>query len=177
MIEALISSKTRINLLLKFFLNPENTSYLRELSDEFNESTNGIRIELNRFENAGMLVSYNEGNRKLFRANRNHPFFNEIHSIIIKYTGIDKILDHLVTKIGMLEKVYLSGSFARGLHSDTIEVILLGEINRDYVAGLMAKAREKMKREISYQVFLSHDFNVEEHREKGLLLLYSRGEG
>ncbi|NJO69385.1 MAG: ArsR family transcriptional regulator [Bacteroidetes bacterium] len=152
MIEALISSRTRINLLLKFFLNPENTSYLRELAEEFDESTNGIRVELNRFEQAGMLTSHNEGNRKLFRANRKHPFFYEIHSIIIKYTGIDKIIEHLVAKIGMLEKVYLSGNYARGLQSDTIEVILLGELNHDVVSELMVKAQKKLNRKISYQI-------------------------
>ena len=55
MIETLISSKTRIKLLLKFFLNSNTTSYLRSLESEFGESTNAIRVELNRLENAGML--------------------------------------------------------------------------------------------------------------------------
>ena len=40
MIDSLISSKTRIKLLMKFFLNPGVTSYLRGLADEFGESTN-----------------------------------------------------------------------------------------------------------------------------------------
>ena len=55
MIETLISSKTRIKLLLKFFLNSNTTAYLRSLESEFGESTNAIRIELNRLEEAGML--------------------------------------------------------------------------------------------------------------------------
>ena len=50
MIETLISSKTRVKLLLKFFLNSRNTAYLRNLEEEFEESTNGIRVELNKFE-------------------------------------------------------------------------------------------------------------------------------
>ena len=58
MLETLISSKTRIKLLLKFFLNSKATSYLRGLESEFGESSNGIRIELNRFEKAGMLSSF-----------------------------------------------------------------------------------------------------------------------
>ncbi len=52
MIEALITSKTRIRLLVKFFLNPTMSAYLRELSEEFGESSNGIRVELNRMANA-----------------------------------------------------------------------------------------------------------------------------
>ena len=70
MLETLISSKTRIKLLLKFFLNGNTRSHLRALETEFRESSNAIRLELNRFEDAGMLVSNSEGNKKLFQANK-----------------------------------------------------------------------------------------------------------
>ena len=48
MLDSLITSKTRLKLLMKFFMNPGTRAYLRELAKEFNESTNSIRIELNR---------------------------------------------------------------------------------------------------------------------------------
>ena len=57
MLEALITSKTRIKLLLKFFLNSGNSAYLRGLEPEFGGSTNAIRQELNRLENANLLVA------------------------------------------------------------------------------------------------------------------------
>ena len=50
MLSTLITNKTRIKLLVKFFLNPGTRSYLRSLATEFNESTNAIRLELNKFE-------------------------------------------------------------------------------------------------------------------------------
>ena len=87
MLETLISSRTRIKLLLRFFLNPSNTAYLRGLAEEFNESTNSIRVELNRFEEAGMLVSNSQGNKKIYKANNNHPLFRDLHSILLKYIG------------------------------------------------------------------------------------------
>lgn len=172
MIEALISSRTRINLLLKFFLNPENTSYLRELAEEFNESTNGIRVELNRFEQAGMLTSSNEGNRKLFKANPLHPFYHEIRSILLKYTGITQMIDHLVEKIGKLEKVYLSGDYARGKQTGIIDIILIGEINRPFLADLIEKAQAKLGKKIRYLVYTYEEFQLDTHRLNGLLLLY-----
>ncbi|MFN9583050.1 MAG: ArsR family transcriptional regulator, partial [Bacteroidota bacterium] len=42
MLDTLITSKTRIKLLLKFFLNGQNKAYLRNLEAEFGESSNGI---------------------------------------------------------------------------------------------------------------------------------------
>ena len=59
MLNTLITSKTRINLLLKFFLNPGTKAYLRELAAEFGESTNAIRVELKRLSNAKLLQSTN----------------------------------------------------------------------------------------------------------------------
>ena len=67
MIETLISSKTRIKLLMKFFLNSKTTAYLRGLEGEFGESTNAIRLELNKLEKAGMLSSFSKGNKKMWR--------------------------------------------------------------------------------------------------------------
>jgi hypothetical protein len=55
-----------MKLLLKFFLNPDNSAHLRGLESEFGESSNAIRLELNRLEGADMLHSELRGNRKLF---------------------------------------------------------------------------------------------------------------
>jgi nucleoside-diphosphate-sugar epimerase len=64
LLDLIISGKTRLKLLLKFFLAPEISGHLRGLADEFGESTNAIRLELNRFEQGGLLLSCMEQNRK-----------------------------------------------------------------------------------------------------------------
>ena len=70
LIKTLITSKTRVKLLLKFFLNPLNSAYLRGLSEELEESTNAVRLELNRLEAANMLHSSKVGNKKMFTVNK-----------------------------------------------------------------------------------------------------------
>jgi hypothetical protein len=120
MLEALITSKTRLKLLVKFFLNHNSSSYLRGLEDELKESTNSIRIELNRFEKAGFLNSYFSGNKKLFRANTNHPLFTDIQNIVKKMVGIEYVLDYTLKRIGNLEMVYLVGDLASGIDNKKI---------------------------------------------------------
>src|SRR5210317_816386 len=100
MLDTLITSKTRIKLLLKFFLNSNASSYLRNLEGEFKESTNGIRLELNKFEKAGLLTSRMLGNKKVYKANTNHPLFNDIHNILLKYIGFDQIISTVISKLG-----------------------------------------------------------------------------
>jgi predicted transcriptional regulator len=78
MLDSLITSKTRIKLLLKFFLNSDNKSYLRNLEQEFGESSNAIRVELNRLEEADLLRSEVSGNKKFFSANTNQQHCKEL---------------------------------------------------------------------------------------------------
>ena len=104
MLETLISSKTRLKLLLKFFLNSNSTSYLRGLEAEFGDSSNAIRLELNRFENAGMLTSFKMAIKKYFRANIDHPLYNDIHNILLKYIGFDKIVDTILENLGEVKR-------------------------------------------------------------------------
>ncbi|MFT6937669.1 MAG: hypothetical protein ACJA1N_001973 [Saprospiraceae bacterium] len=163
MIEALISSKTRVKVLLKFFLNSATISYLRGLEAEFGDSTNSIRVELNKFEAAGLLSSFSKGNKKLFQANTEHPLYNEIHNIILKYVGIDRIITNVAKRLGDLDKVYLVGKFARGLDSNIIDLIFVGDIDRDYLVKLITKVEELISRKVRYLVYNKTEF--EELRE------------
>ncbi len=86
MLDILITSKTRVKLLVKFFKDPNTTSYLRELAEEFNESTNAIRVELNRLVQANLLTSKSEGFYKIYQANTNHEYYNNLHEIVLKMT-------------------------------------------------------------------------------------------
>ena len=153
MIETLISSKTRIKLLLKFFLNSKTKAYLRSLEGEFGESTNAIRLELNKLENAGMLSAELEGNKKVFTANTKHPLFKEIHSIIRKHIGLDRIIETVVERLGEVDKVYLAGDFSRGLDSDIIDLIFVGDIDQAYLINLINKAEKLINRKIRYLIY------------------------
>ena len=176
MIESLITSKTRIKLLLKFFFNSQNKDYLRSLEKEFGESSNAIRIELNRFEAAGMLKSEYVGNRKYFQANTEHPLFNDINSILKKFIGIDKIIDQVTSQIGELDAAYITGDFAKGHDSQIIDLVLVGKNpDENYISNLITKAQAIIDRRIRYLVL-----NAEEmHKifdQKPVLLIWKKDE-
>ena len=93
MLDALITSKTRIRLLVKFFLNPTMKAYLRELATEFDESTNSVRLELNRLRDAGLIERESQGNLVMYNAKTSHPLFPEIKSIVSKITELTLLLN------------------------------------------------------------------------------------
>ncbi len=177
MIETLISSKTRIKLLLKFFLNSKNTAYLRNLEDEFGESTNAIRIELNRFEKAGFLESFAEGNKKLFTVNTKHPLFKDINRIIMKIVGLEYVVDYVLQRIGDLDKVYLVGKMAQGQDTGIIDLVLVGDnLNKTFLIEQIEKAEKKIDKKIRYVHYGVNEFDLAKIKEPGMhpLLIWSK---
>lgn len=150
MIDSIITNKTRIKLLLRFFLNTETNSYLRNLETEFRESTNSIRIELNRFEEAGLLVSRNEKNRKIFQANKAHPLFREIQSIVRKSIGLDQMIEKIVERVGGVKRAYITGDLARGIDTSNVDLaIVVDEYDQEFLGHLIEKAQALIKRKIN----------------------------
>jgi DNA-binding transcriptional ArsR family regulator len=179
MLDTLITSKTRIKLLMKFFLNSNSRSYLRNLETEFGESTNSIRLELNKFEEAGLLKTEVDGNKKYFRANTDHPLFNDINSILLKQIGFDKIIERVVEKLGNLDKVYITGDFAKGKDTEIIDLIFVGDdIDKEYLNRLIGKTEALIKRKIRIVVFRIDEFSsfVKTQKESDLLILWKREE-
>ncbi|WP_319481171.1 ArsR family transcriptional regulator [uncultured Draconibacterium sp.] len=174
MIESLITNKTRLKLLLKFFLNKETTSYLRNLEQEFGESSNAIRLELNRLEHADLLVSNFNGNRKYFRANDNHPLYSEINSILQKTVGLDTVIDKILKNVGDLNEAYLIGDLAIGKASGIIDLLLVGDdIDTRFVVALVSKAEKLVNKKIRYLV-LSEKEKAEYLKTQNALHIWSR---
>jgi DNA-binding transcriptional ArsR family regulator len=150
MINTLITSQTRIKLLKKFFLNSNTKAYLRGLETEFGDSSNAIRVELNRFEEAGLLNSLRDGTKTLYQANNKHPLYKDIHNIILKETGIDQVIEKVIHRIGTLLSVYLTGDFAHGKDGSVIDLILVGaDIDREYLDRKVVQAEELVGRRVN----------------------------
>lgn len=180
MLSSLITSHTRIKLLKKFFMNSCTKAHLRGLESEFNESSNGIRIELNRFEAAGLLTSTRVGNRKFYQANKNHTLYNDIHNIILKETGIDRVIENVIHRIGKLQFVYLTGDFATGKEGREIKLILVGEnINTAYLDKKVAQAENMVGRKVSYILIDSADAKRQliNYKPQNLLQLWNNDVG
>lgn len=148
MLESLITSKTRIRLLLKFFLNPETRAYLRELASEFGESTNGIRLELNSLTKAKLLKSSIIGRTVVYRANKDHTLFTDIQSVVQKYVGIDHLVDDLILELGQIDAAYIIGDYAHGSDSGLIDLVIVGQVKVDVLQRLVDKTGKIISRKI-----------------------------
>lgn len=174
MLDSLITSKTRIKLLMKFFINSNTTAYLRNLASEFGESTNSIRQELNRLEDAKLIEAKTVQNKKVYHANINHPYFKDIHHLLLKYVGIEQIVDELVMRIGHLEKAYITEDFAEGKPGNIIDLILVGRnFNDAYLNKLVHKTESTISFKIRYITIKPEELSQYIHDKISSLLIWS----
>jgi hypothetical protein len=171
-LDSLITSKTRIKMLLKFFTNSHATAYLRGLAEEFGESTNAVRHELNNLSKAGYLVSKENGRTILYQANTHHPLYNEVKNLVHKYLGIDKIVINVLTRLGDLRAAFIVGDYAHGRDSGLIELVVVGTIDKAYLDKVLLKAKGMLSREISVTVLSEAEFSERQKEFKSALLIW-----
>ena len=155
----LIASKTRIKLLTRFFFNPKTRSYLRELAKEFNVSTNSVREELNQLTKTGLLESQKDGRNVFYRANKKHPLFPELKSMVSKVMGLDQVIDGIVNRLGELERAYLLDDYAEGKDTGIIDLLLVGDIDQYHLNDLTRKTERYIKRKIRSLVLGSNEYD------------------
>jgi len=153
MLEALITSKTRLRMLIKFFIDSSNEGYLNGLATEFNESTNSIRKELNNLSESGYLQKKRKDNKVIYQANKIHPMFKVLQKIVRHHLGIEDIVETIISRIGEVHKIVLVGDYAEGLDTGTISIIIIGEeLDDNYLKNLKLKIKDKIEREVVFEL-------------------------
>ena len=160
LLSGLISSKTRVKLLMRFFLNPQTKSYLRELAKEFNVSTNAVREELNQLTRTHLLKSERTGRSVYYMANAEHSLFPELKSMVQKVMGVDQVIEGILTRLGKLERAYLIDDYAQGKDTGIIDLLLVGHVDHYHLNDLTQKTERYVKRKIRHLVLSPDEFET-----------------
>ncbi len=161
MLGELITSKTRLRLLIKFFVSQANRGYLNGLANEMGESTNSIRKELNHLQGAGYLKKIKVDNKVEYKANTEHPLFEVLQKVVLKHLGLEDVVETVLERMGDVDQIILVGDYAKGNDSGLIEVFLIGKgLNMDYIAQLEEKIEKLIGRNVSF--YFASKFNSDQ---------------
>ena len=163
MLGELITSKTRLRLLIKFFVSQANRGYLNGLATEMGESTNAIRKELNHLHDAGYLQKEKSNNKIQYKANTKHPLFSVLQKVILKHLGLEDAVEIVLDRMGDVEQIILIGDYAKGIDSGKIELIIVGQdLNTSYVQNLEEKLVKLISRKVTFFLSASHSLSEDE---------------
>lgn len=171
-LDQLFTGKIRVKLLTKLLLNPAAKVYLRGLERDLGVSSNTVRLELNKLSDMRLIeVKEDDGsNKKHYSVNTHHPLFDSLRGIILKYVGIDQILERVIYKLGNVEAVYLTGDLAEGRNAQFVDLVLVGDIDKHYLYQLTEKVEPLIDKKIRVGVFQSHEFHPEALADMGMVI-------
>ena len=162
-LDSIFSGKIRVALLTKLILNPVSKVYLRGLERDLGVSSNTVRLELNKLQEMRLIQVQEEDKNskvKYYIVNQAHPMFQSLRGVILQFAGLDQIVDQIIKKIGNLDQVYLTGELAEGKNSPFVDLVMVGNVDRQYLYQLIEKVEPLINKKVRVGVFGKDEFQV-----------------
>lgn len=154
-------SKTQRALLALFFVNPDKSYYLREITRLADVGVGAVQRELAGWTEAGILIRTRRGMQVYYRANKLSPVFAELQTLTIKTVGVaDYLKEALKPLHSRITTAYIYGSFARGTQKSgsDIDLMIVGRVSFREVIEALADAQTAISREINPTVYDTDDY-------------------
>ena len=159
MLQALLTSKVRIELLSTFFLHDERDFYVRELERITGEDYKNITLELSNLEGIGLLRSRKEGNLKYYGLNKEFLLYEELKSIIAKTRGAAPALKEVLLRQKDIDFAFIYGSLASGENraKSDIDLMVIGKIPLEDLLTLLREPERVLARDINPSLYDSSE--------------------
>jgi predicted transcriptional regulator len=165
MIEQLFGSKTRVKLLQLFYMNPNRSFYVREITRKIDEQINSVRRELANLLSIGIISSDTSNNRLYYEVNQDYEYYKALSLIfgggsvkVSKKTSKSaNSLEDEIRSLGNVELALFTGQFTRD-EATGIDFLLVGDVNQSKLNKYVADLEDKEGKEIRYTVMTSEDF-------------------
>lgn len=167
----LLSSRTRAEVFRLLFGASSGALHMREIQRRARSSIGAVQQELQKLRRNGFIDAQKDGNRVVYTANRSHPLYPEIRSLVLKTGGLVDLL-RTVLSDPKIEWAFVFGSVACGdetAESD-VDLLVIGDIGLRAVTGLLSGIAEQIGREINPHVFRRAEF-LKRKREKDAFLM------
>ncbi|HOV34544.1 MAG TPA: hypothetical protein PLS56_00955 [Candidatus Dojkabacteria bacterium] len=172
MLKNLFISKVRISILTVFLSNINTPYHVRGLVRMLDEEINAVRRELINLENAGILKSKKEGNKLVYRVNKECPIIWELRSIFYKESDLGKAIISKVKTIEGVDIAVLTDSFIKSKYENDTDVdfLFIGSMKIRELSSVMSQIEKEFNREIRYSAITKEDFDFARKKKEPFLM-------
>ena len=160
-------SRVRGKVLKILLANPNEMYYVRELTRKTKEEINAIRRELARLQERGLVKSEQRGNRLYYQFRKAYPFFNELLGLVVKTTGLGKVIIKNRNKLGFLKYAFINTRFIRNEKKtpNQVDLVLIGKVIMPQIDLLIKEYEKKHQIEVPYSCLEENEFNYRLNRK------------
>ena len=135
---------------------------MRGLEKDFGVSSNTVRIELNKLSELKLIeVDDTVSTVKQYKANILHPMFSPLRNFILKQFGFESLIEQVFQKLGDVVSVYITNDWAEGKESTFVDLVVVGDVDKNYMNRLIEHAEKLIQKKIRVAVYES-DFDESE---------------
>jgi predicted nucleotidyltransferase len=161
-------SRGQGRLLARIYLHPDEPIPLAGLAREIGLDAATVLREVNRLEQAGLVVSERIGRSRVVRPDERSPFYPELSALIVKAFGPSTVLARRLQGLPEVEAAYIFGSWAGRYHGEPgpapadIDLLVVGRPDRRVLARVCREAGRELGLEINPTVVTKEGWESDE---------------
>lgn len=154
-----IASKAKAAVFKLLFGLNDDELHVRDMARRSGLAQPSLRAEMKKLHEQGLVVPRHSGNRLYYRANRHHPIYPEIHSLVLKTDGLVHVLAARLRDLN-IDLAFVFGSIASGTAqaASDIDLFVIGEAGARAVSDALFDVSDVLAREVNSVVMGSAEF-------------------
>jgi predicted nucleotidyltransferase len=156
----ILSSKVREKVFQHLFDGQDHELHMREIERRSGCSIGAIQTELKKLSRLELVTSRRDGNRLYYHANREHPLYADICSMVDKTVGLVGLLNVAVAKLPDIDSAFLFGSMGKGTEDSRsdVDLMIVGAIGLRSLSAKLSAVSKAIGREINPYVLNADEF-------------------
>jgi len=156
----ILSSKIRADIFRLLFGTITEELHMREIERRSGYAIGTIQTELKKLLRLDLVKKRKDGNRLYYRANREHPLYPDIRSLVLKTIGLVDILKDALREDSDINIAFVFGSIAS--HEETagsdVDLMVIGTLGLRKLTGMLSRVSGQIGREINPHVLSVDEF-------------------
>lgn len=150
----LFRSQAQARLLARIYLE-DRPAPLADIAAELDLDRAGVKREVDRLEQAGLVATDRVGRQRLVRPNPDSPYYDDLLGLLMTAFGPAAVVGPALADIDRVERAYLFGSWAarytgeQGVAPDDIDVLIVGTPDRTEVYRAATALSDILHREVN----------------------------
>jgi predicted nucleotidyltransferase len=175
----LLFGQTRGRILALLYGTPDQAFFTRQIARQVGTSVGTVQRELETLSQIGLIERSATGMQVFYQANRDHPAYAELHSLVAKTAGAFHILRSALAALAKkIAFAFVYGSMARGDENavSDVDLMVIGDVSLDEMLMQLATAERDLGRSINPTVFSLKEFKSKLKAGNHFLKSVMRGE-
>jgi DNA-binding transcriptional ArsR family regulator len=151
----ILRSQQQGEILALLLGDPDLELTLTQIAHRTGTPHPSVYREIQRAEQAGLVISRKLGNTRLVRANTESPYYAGLAEVLTRAFGAPAVLANVLAAVEGITGAYIYGSWAARYAGQAgqrpvgdIDVLILGEPDRDQLYSALSVAEERLGRPV-----------------------------